>query len=101
MIGRSCALKCSGDRAVGFVGGEEDLVGVLQAERLQIDEDAMLVGHGQRDPLDLRARLERRRSHGVERLLHGEALVARRTSRATPGECFVRAVIPVGAASVV
>ena len=55
------ALKCSGDRAVGLVGGDEDLVGVFEAEWFQIDEDAMLVGHGQGDPLDLGARVERRR----------------------------------------
>ena len=51
-------MKCSGDRAVGFVGGDEDLVGVVEPERFQIDEDAMLVGHGERDPLDF--------GHGVE-----------------------------------
>ena len=60
---------------MGLVGGDEDLVGVFEAEWFQIDEDAMLVGHGEGDPLDLGARLERRRPHGVERLLHGEALM--------------------------
>ena len=49
----SGALKCSGDRAVGFVGGEEDFVGIFQAERLKIDENAMLVGHDERDTVDL------------------------------------------------
>ena len=52
---RSRALKCSADRAVGFVGGEEDFVGVLQSKRFQIDEDAMLVGHDKGDSLDLGA----------------------------------------------
>ena len=35
----------------------------------------MLVGHGERDAVDVRARLDAARAHRVERLLRGEALV--------------------------
>ena len=62
--------KGPGDRAVRLVGGDEDLVDVLQSEGFQVDQDAMLVGHDQGDPLDLRTRVEHGLAHCVERLLH-------------------------------
>ena len=37
------------DLAVRLVGRQEKLVAVLEAERGEVDEQAMFVGHGQRD----------------------------------------------------
>ncbi len=88
---RSCksrALKCSGDRAVRFIGRKKNLIGVFQSKGPQIDEDAMLVGHDQGDPLDLGTRIERGRAHGVERLLHGETLVG--------GKCLEQGLASAG-----
>ena len=41
------------DVAVGFVGGDEDFVGVVLAEAGEVDEEAVLVGHGDFDVVDL------------------------------------------------
>ncbi len=71
----SRALERSRDDTLGLVGGDEDFVGVFQAEGLEIDEDAVLVGHGECDSLDLRRCVESRRAHRVQRMLHGQALM--------------------------
>ncbi len=63
-----------------LVGGDEDLVRVIQTKGFQIDEDPMLVGQCERDAVDLRASRERRRSQRVQRVLHRQTLVL--------GKCF-------------
>src|SRR5437763_510115 len=43
------------DQPKRFFGGDEDFIDVFQAERLQINQQAVLVRHGQRDFLDATA----------------------------------------------
>ena len=97
----SSALKRAGDRAVGLVGGDEDLVDVVEAERPEVDEDAMLVGHVQGDPLDPGAGVEHRGAHGVERLLDREAAVAGEGLEQDAADLGVRGVPVEVAAGVV
>ena len=80
---------------MGFVGGEEYLVGVFQAKGPQIDGNAMLVRHGESDAVDRGARLDGCGSHGIEGLLRGEALVGRESFEQRLADPRPRSV-PVG-----
>ncbi len=57
-IRRRNALALDGgfDIAVWFVDGHEDVVGIVLAERAQVGEKVMQVGHGELDARDLRGR---------------------------------------------
>ena len=78
---RICASWSSGaadggfDGAVGFVGGDEDVVGVVLAEAGEVDEEVVLVGHEEIDLVDEGGVVERGFGHGVEGLLDGERVV--------------------------
>ncbi len=81
---RDRGTRCSGglraadggfDGAVGFVGGDEDVVGVLLAEAAEVDEEVVLVGHEEIDLVDEGGVVECGFGHGEEGLLHGEGVV--------------------------
>jgi len=65
----------AGDKTVGFVGGDEDLVVVVGAELLKIEKDMVFVRHFQRDLFYGGEVFEYIFSHGVEGMLYGEAFV--------------------------
>src|ERR1051325_4236522 len=62
------------DLPVGFVGGHEDFVFVVQTERRQVHQQAMLVGHHQMNLRNPRLGLQRRLAHLEEGGLHGRAV---------------------------
>jgi hypothetical protein len=63
------------DGAVGFVGGDEDVVGVGRGRSGEVDEEVVLVGHEHVDLVDEVGVVERGFAHGVEGLLDGERVV--------------------------
>src|SRR5207248_3137191 len=69
----------SGDRSfnlsVRLVRRHEQFVFIFEAERLEIDEQAMLVGHRDVDFGNLRRNFQRRLAHLKKRHLHGRAEV--------------------------
>src|ERR1700733_13130960 len=69
------ATKAGFDVSAGFVGGDEDLVGVVLAETGEVDKEAVLVGHGDFDVIDLGDGFESTFGHGVEGMLDGFAFV--------------------------
>src|SRR5947207_7569158 len=75
----SLPISVAGDGAADFperlISRHENFVGVVHAERLKVRQNAMLVGHRERDAIDLDARGEGGFAHGVKRLLHREAVM--------------------------
>src|SRR6266568_8395744 len=64
------------DQAIRFFGRYEHFVGIIQSERLQVDEQVMPVGHADREFRQIVARIERGRRHRVQRVLHRAARVS-------------------------
>ncbi len=58
-----------------LVGWDEDFVGIVLSESRKIDQQAVLVGHGESNLVDLGNFFERALGHCVERLLDGFAVV--------------------------
>ncbi len=75
-VGRAVADHRALDQPVRAVVGVEDLVRVLEPERLQIDDEVVLVGHRQPHLGDRGAGVQQRLAHRVEGLLQREAVVA-------------------------
>ena len=58
-----------------LLGGDEDLVAVLETEARDIDRQMVLVRHRQIDGGDVGERVEDGLPHGVQRMLHGFAVM--------------------------
>src|SRR3712207_1326101 len=68
-------LYCALDQAVRLARGVEDLVVVLHPERLEVEEQMVLVREREVDPLYLGELFEHRLAYAVERALHRGAVV--------------------------
>src|ERR1700704_3469227 len=64
------------DQAVRAVGGVEHLAGVVQTERLEVNQEMVLVGQGQPDLGDVPLAVQHGPTHRVQRLLQGAAVGA-------------------------
>lgn len=68
------------DGAVRLISGHKDLIGIVLPESREVHEQAVYVGHGQFDFVNLADFFEYCFAHGIERVLHGLARMLREDS---------------------
>src|SRR6476620_5282855 len=73
----SASFDGAADETEGFVGSDENFVVVGEVEGGEVGEDAVLVGHGQRDLGSFGENFEHFFAHLIERLLHGVGEIGR------------------------
>ena len=81
-----------------LIGGDENLVRIVEPERRKIDEQMMPVRHRDGDLVDLKARAQRRVRHRIERVLHRRAVVHGEGLEHRCADALARREIGVGAA---